>query len=1104
MSWLRNLLRRSPFSRQSPRAARIPPRAASPSPASTRQSRVAAPSAERQVRVFLSSTFGDMQADRDHLVKFVFPQLRRLCETCGVTWGEVDLRWGISDEQKAEGRVLPICLEEIRRCRPYFIGLLGQRYGWIPEGIPAELLEKEPWLREQVALQASVTELEILHGVLRAPAEAGHAYFYLRDPKYAAAQPQHQRVSFTCESSEGAEKLSRLKQRIRGSGLPVRENYASPEELGALVLADLTAAIESDFPKGSAPGPLVREALDHAAYARSRQRSYVPRPEYLARLDAHADGDGRAPLVVTGESGSGKSALLAHWVGRYRERHPTALVIEHYIGASPASADWTAMLRRILGELKQTFGLDADIPARPAGLRSAFPDWLHMAAAATQGRADRERRIAPHLPRPGKASRSRQPAASKIVLVIDALDQLEDRDGARDLIWLPRLMPENVRLIVSALPGRTLDGTTRRGWPVLTVELLSSEERRAVVHRFLEEYGRNLSAARVDRIVEAPQAANPLFLTVLLDELRQWGLHERLGERIEHYLSATDPCQLYGLVLQRWEEDYAGAEQLVRKGLGLIWAARRGLSEIELLDLLGTAAGPLPRAHWAPLFFALENNLTQRVGLLSLGHAYLAEAVRLRYFKSAEDEAAAHRQLAEYFSAGRGGKWDDERDSVPHAGDPAERWQRHSRRLVELPWQLAKASEWDRLAAFLTSPRWFELLFQHELEPDLHQYWRQLVDRVPMCAAYDAAVIRFAATKPSADALAFFVHQVARFLASESQFAAAEQHYRHALQLAMSTGVTDTPTTLAIQSNLAETLVSLGRSREAEQIYSEVGRAGRRVGFDPLLRSIQLSNLGNSLRAQGRLREAIKLLQQAIALVERGPSATSTLATNLINLAAVQHEQGDDAAAIKSSRRALEICERHLGGGHLLTGRCLAGLALICHQQERNDEAEPYYRRAIEICEESGAENDEALGQTYYNLAWLLVMTGREAEATDMARRSAQVFRKAASDAGPERGAVFELLGALLIKSGHLDEAEAYARQSFAEAANERRGWSRLARDAMTLMRICAAHGNLAFAGRIRELAIDSLDRVADRTSAPQRAELLEALAKISFATNEE
>ncbi len=87
---------------------------------------------QRSIRVFVSSTFRDMQAEREELIKRVFPQIRRMCEQRGVAWSEVDLRWGVTDEQKAEGAVLPICLAEIDRSWPYFLGLLGQRYGWVP------------------------------------------------------------------------------------------------------------------------------------------------------------------------------------------------------------------------------------------------------------------------------------------------------------------------------------------------------------------------------------------------------------------------------------------------------------------------------------------------------------------------------------------------------------------------------------------------------------------------------------------------------------------------------------------------------------------------------------------------------------------------------------------------------------------------------------------------------------------------------------------------------------------------------------------------------------------------------------------------------------
>jgi nephrocystin-3 len=74
----------------------------------------------------------------------------------------VDLRWGITEEQANEGQVLPLCLAEIERSRPYFIGLLGERYGWIPDTIRPEVIARETWLKEHVQGRTSVTELEIL------------------------------------------------------------------------------------------------------------------------------------------------------------------------------------------------------------------------------------------------------------------------------------------------------------------------------------------------------------------------------------------------------------------------------------------------------------------------------------------------------------------------------------------------------------------------------------------------------------------------------------------------------------------------------------------------------------------------------------------------------------------------------------------------------------------------------------------------------------------------------------------------------------------------------------------------------------------------------
>lgn len=645
---------------------------------------------QRVIRVFVSSTFRDMQTERDELVKFIFPQLRKRCEGRAVTWGEVDLRWGITHEQTAEGKVLPICLEEIHRCRPYFIGLLGERYGWIPDEIPSELVELQPWLAEHT--DHSITELEILHGVLNNPDMAEHAFFYFRDPAYIDTLSPEQRsicreeptpeeiAQFGIEeasrrSERRRSKLIALKERIIKSGFPVRSSYRDPKQLGEWVLRDLMTVIDDLYPQGSQPDPLDREAAEHDAFAASRARVYIGRKVYFDRLDEHAQGDG-SPLVILGESGSGKSALLANWAVRYRASHPQDLVLMHFIGATPTSADWEAMLRRILGEFKRNFNLPDEIPHQPDELRANFLNWLYMAAAK-----------------------------GRVVIVLDALNQLEDRDGAPDLVWLPSHIPENVRILLSTLPGRSLDELTKRGWPILNVEPLDVDERKQMIREYLALFTKALSAVRIECIANAPQCQNPLFLHALLDELRLFGVHERLDERIEAYLKAPTIPALYELILERSEQDYERERPgSVRASMSLLWAARHGLSEAELLELLGSDGQPLPRAYWSPFFLALEQSFVIRAGLIGFFHDYLRQAVQNRYLTTEEEVRKSHLDLATYF----------------------EGQARHSpRQIDELPWQLAQSKEWQRLSGLLSDLDFFAAAWEIN-RFDVMRSWAQV------------------------------------------------------------------------------------------------------------------------------------------------------------------------------------------------------------------------------------------------------------------------------------------------------------------------------------------------------------------------------------------
>lgn len=159
-----------------------------------------------------------------------------------------------------------------------------------------------------------------------------------------------------------------------------------------------------------------------------------------------------------------------------------------------------------------------------------------------------------------------------------------------------------------------------------------------------------------------------------------FGEHDLLDERIGQYLHAQSPVELYELILARYEVDYErDRPALIRDVMTYMWAAREGLSESELLDLLGKGRAPLPNALWSPLALDMGQSLIDHSGLYGFAHDALRRAVERRYLERPADRQQAHRRLAAYF---------DGRDLSP-------------RKVRELPWQLQQAGELNRLAACL-------------------------------------------------------------------------------------------------------------------------------------------------------------------------------------------------------------------------------------------------------------------------------------------------------------------------------------------------------------------------------------------------------------------
>jgi len=75
------------------------------------------PGTWRTIRVFVSSTFKDVQAEWYHLVRFVFPRPRDELLYRRNHLAGVDLRWSVTSGNDAS----EVCREIVDECRPRFV-----------------------------------------------------------------------------------------------------------------------------------------------------------------------------------------------------------------------------------------------------------------------------------------------------------------------------------------------------------------------------------------------------------------------------------------------------------------------------------------------------------------------------------------------------------------------------------------------------------------------------------------------------------------------------------------------------------------------------------------------------------------------------------------------------------------------------------------------------------------------------------------------------------------------------------------------------------------------------------------------------------------------
>lgn len=554
----------------------------------------------RQIRVFISSTFEDMQDERDYLIKKVFPELRQKAAERDVTLINVDLRWGITEEAAKKGKVIDICFNEIDKSIPFFIGIVGNRYGWCPEekDVASDDCLHYATIKKYLGRHLSATEMEIQYAVLERE-QPMYATFYLDAREKESSQ------------IDNPDKLKDLKDKIRNNQYYPYDEYSSKESLGERVKYRFMELLNNLFPLDKTISEVERVELSQRINLNSLCLGYIPDEKRFEELDSFVNDSQKRQLVIVGDSGIGKSAFVAEWVRRNQSHHN---IVYYSVGCGGNNSDKETVLNHLA---------------------------LLINHKCNTSYINNEKSIE---------------SDEELIIVLDAFNQIDLREKDEDLAWFPEPQGKTKFIITIATDKDSSRFTpchknsrqmllSRDDSEEYYFNNLSIDIRKKIICSILDRHGK--TPICVNDIALSKLFQNTLALRILLDELIIYPKHETIEREIKKYLNCKSLDSFILAVINRYEKDYG--ELLVRKALSLLAISENGFDERELMDLINvnlrcldsrySAQEVITPLEWSQFFWAFRDNLSIRKGgLFGFSHQLIRNAILERYVYPQKNE----------------------------------------------------------------------------------------------------------------------------------------------------------------------------------------------------------------------------------------------------------------------------------------------------------------------------------------------------------------------------------------------------------------------------------------------------------------------------------
>ncbi|XP_067906406.1 putative tetratricopeptide repeat protein 41 isoform X2 [Heterodontus francisci] len=561
------------------------------------------------ITVFLCSTSEDFQEERNYLENYIFPRLSKLCNTRRSYFKVLDTQWTPLEgrhHQNTDSHQLKVSLDFINKCSPFFICMLGQKYGeYCPpdaEGFPASGTDMEAlsklerniyiaarngysWLLQEGYQNCSLLELEIIEAAILN--DSGISFFYFRDSRYAddilLKVPEDEwgmvERKYNSKDHYDEQKIRELKEKIVNKGLPVRI-FRTIEELGEAVWKDCCNVIDNLYPMDLVPLQTDHESYlelcYHEAFSQRYCQVFVETAEtwkVFGILDtfAHSSQHDVQVEVNSGLAEFKRTSVLSTIKPSpkpvFQYKSVLLLCGEKGCGKSTVICNWLKYLMQ-----KNPSVL---VITHFVGSSSASHDIMSFLRRCTL-KLRHEYFGAEDYPNAFSANPTdiwmfqmiREAFIAAIglkpcVLVLDGADKLTGTHGlsaqqVKEFSWLPQPLPAQCKLIVSTASSNLSYKSLSKREDVEVMQLSNRSDYK--IHIFKKHLAmpyKEISESQIQNIMSRKLSSLPLILVILANELRVCGAFRNETDCLEKYLECRTVQELWAAVFRRWIEDYS-------------------------------------------------------------------------------------------------------------------------------------------------------------------------------------------------------------------------------------------------------------------------------------------------------------------------------------------------------------------------------------------------------------------------------------------------------------------------------------------------------------------------------------------------------------------